>query len=88
MPMFYLHVCNGEGFAEDDEGSELPDLQAARARAITGLRDIMSSEMKQGLVNMASFIEIEDENHRLLATVEAQEAVTLRKERKGSPRRS
>lgn len=77
MPRFYLHVCNGDGFTPDEEGCDLPDIEAARITAVKGLRDIMASELKDGLLKTASFIEIEDENHRLLMTVSFSEAVAV-----------
>ena len=33
MPMFYLHIRDGDGLFEDPDGSDLPDLGAARAEA-------------------------------------------------------
>ena len=36
MPLFFFHVCNGNGFVEDEEGRDLPDEAAARAIAIVG----------------------------------------------------
>ncbi len=77
MPLFYLHVCNGDGFTEDEEGHALPDLAAARAAAIKGLRDIMSNELKDGSLNMASFIEIENEAHEWVMTVPFADAVSV-----------
>jgi hypothetical protein len=78
---FYLHVCNGNGFTEDEEGQELPDLAAARRVAIKGLRDIIASELQAGELNLGSFIEIENSRHEMVATVELEEAVRLRSER-------
>ena len=77
MPRYYLHVCNGDGFTQDEEGFELPDVHAARTKAVRCLRDIMASELKDGVLKTASFIEIEDENHELLLTVPFSEAVTV-----------
>lgn len=77
MPRFYFHVCNGSGFTEDDEGSELADLSEARANAIRGLRDIMATELKRGELNLGSFIEIEDEAHELVMTVPFADAVDV-----------
>ncbi len=77
MPRYFFHVCNGDGFTTDEEGLELPDVDAARATAVEGLRDIMASELKDGLLKTASFIEIEDETHELLLTVPFSEAVTV-----------
>lgn len=80
MPRFYLHVCNGSGFVEDEEGTELSGLDEARQKAIDGLRDIMATEMRRGEINMGSFIEIEGEDHRLLMTVPFLEAVRVTSE--------
>jgi hypothetical protein len=77
MPRYYFQVCNGDGFKTDEDGQDLPDIHAARATAITGLRDILASELKDGVLKMASFIEIEDENRALLMTVPFIEAVMV-----------
>ena len=81
MPRFYLHICNGDGFIEDEEGQELPDLKAARDEAIRGLRGVMSAELQDGQLNMASFIEIEDDEHHLMMTVQFMDAVDIRTDR-------
>ena len=77
MPRFYFHVCNGTGFVQDEEGQELPDVQSARLSAVQGLRDIMASELKDGLLKTASFIEIENSQRELLMTVPFSEAVAV-----------
>lgn len=77
MSRFYLHVCNGDGFTEDEEGRELASVADARKMAIYGLRGIMAEELKIGELNMASFIEIEDEDHELIMTVPFAEAVNV-----------
>lgn len=81
MPLFYLHLCNGSGFTEDTEGAEFADLAAAKVAAIASLRDIMAAELKEGSMNMASFIEIEGEDHQLLTTVQFVDAVDIRTDR-------
>ncbi len=88
MPRFYLHVCDGKLFAEDEEGVELHDIEAARRQAIVGLRDIMSAEMKDGQINMAAFVEIEDENHQLVMTVPFLDAVEVLTRHYRRPRNS
>ena len=75
MPIFYLHVCDGGGFVEDLEGQDHPTLEAARTTAVERLRDILSREHRSGGLNLASFIEIEDESHTLVATVSFEDAV-------------
>lgn len=80
MPRFYFHLCNGSGFNEDTEGQEFPDEAAARKEAVRGLRDVSAGEMMRGEMNVGSFIQIEDENHNLLMTVEFGEAVRVSNE--------
>jgi hypothetical protein len=79
MPLFYLHVCDGDGFNEDEEGHNLPDLEAARAAAIRGARDLMAEEMRRGELNPASFIEVEDSNHNHLFTLLFSDAYRVMK---------
>ena len=75
MPKFYLHLCNGTGFTEDQRGSEFADVNAAREAALAGLREVISAEVKEGGLNTASFIEIEDESHTLVTTLTFDEAI-------------
>ena len=78
MPRFYLHICDGVGFVEDTEGHELPNVDAARLKAIEGARDLIASEVRDGVMNLSSFIEVEDEDHTHLFTLSFGEAVTIR----------
>jgi hypothetical protein len=77
MPRFYMHISNGRGFLEDQEGIELADEDAARAEALAGARDLMAGELRNGELDLSSFIEVEDEAHRLLFTLHFSEAVKL-----------
>lgn len=81
MSLFYFHVCNGHGLIEDEEGQELPDLEAARAVATRGARDIMAGEMRHGTLDLSSFIEIEDMDHQLVYTLGFEDAVDLTQRR-------
>ena len=86
MALFYLHLCNGSGFVPDDEGQDLFDLDEARRTAVASLRDVLAGEVRQGNINTGSFIEIEDEHHRHVATVHFAEAVEVTSETARSPR--
>lgn len=78
MPRYYLHICNGIGFVEDTEGQELPNAEAARESAIKGARDLIASEVRDGVMNLSSFIEVEDENREHLFTLSFSEAVQVK----------
>jgi hypothetical protein len=77
VPVFYLHVRNGIGFVEDVEGHELADAAAAREVAIRSARDLMASEIRDGEMNLSSFIEVEDADHRHLFKLSFAEAVKI-----------
>jgi hypothetical protein len=87
VPTFYFHLSDADGFFEDEDGRELSDAEEAYKEALRGLRDLMAGGMQSGEVNLASFIEIEDESHELIATVFVQDAVRLTDQRGRSPRR-
>jgi hypothetical protein len=77
MARYYFHLSNGNGFVPDEEGQEHPDLEAARAAAVRSARSIMASDVQRGLLDLSSFIEIEDGAHRLVHTLTFEDAVDL-----------
>jgi hypothetical protein len=89
MPRYYFHVCNGNGFTEDEEGQDLPDLDAARSVAIKAARDIMASDVMRGMLDLSSFIEIEDADKKLVHTLGFEQAVDMaERHRKAQQRRT
>ena len=87
MPKFYLHVGDGSGFVEDEEGQDYVDLPAAQKAATEGLRDILAGGLRNGDLNTASFIEIEDAHHELVATVSFEEVVRMTSKAPSRPSR-
>ena len=77
MPRYYMHSCNGNGFSEDRRGIELPDREAAMRKAVEVARDVMASDVRSGLLDLTSFIEVEDEDHKSIFTLTFMEAVTI-----------
>ena len=78
MPLYYLHISDGAGFVEDEEGQQLADDEAARAQAIAAARDIMAAELREGALDLGTFIEVENEKREWLFTITFAEAVTIR----------
>lgn len=79
MPHYYFNICNGDGFTPDEEGCDLPDAEAARRRAVEGARSIMSSEVRDGRLDLSSFIEVEigEAERRLLFTLTFADALDM-----------
>ena len=74
---YFMHICNGNGFVEDEEGIELPDDEAARSKAIAAARDVMAADLRDGQLDLTSFIEVEDEAHNLLFSITFGDAITV-----------
>ena len=60
MPRFYFHLHNDLDVI-DDEGLELPDLAAAREKAIESAHDIACACIKKGELNLEHYILVTDE---------------------------
>lgn len=67
MPIFYLHIATRQTIIEDDEGTDVADLAAARVEAIKDARGLMSAAILQGRDISSRHIEICDAHgHHLL----------------------
>ena len=47
MPQYYFHIRQSDLLLEDPDGTELPDIQAARLVAIEGVRDLVAERLRQ-----------------------------------------
>jgi hypothetical protein len=83
MPRYFFHICNGNGFVEDEEGCELPDEAAAHEQAVEGARDVMSGDLRTGELDLTSFIEVEDAGHNLVFTLVFADAVEIKAQQDG-----
>jgi len=77
MACYHLHITNGGGYSEDLEGQELPDLDAARAAAIEGVRSLLSEEVRHGQIDLSGRIDIADADGTILLSVPFCDAVEL-----------
>jgi hypothetical protein len=65
MPRFFFNIRDGHDFDEDDEGVELPDVDAARAEALATVEELRGELRDAGNIEL----EITDESGRRLLTV-------------------
>ena len=75
MPRFYFNIITGGGPLIDFEGTELADLEHARAEAIADARALMSTAMIDGYTIFGRSIEIRDEAGDLLLVLPFTDAV-------------
>jgi hypothetical protein len=66
MSRFYFHLRDGDQLVTDDEGTDLPDLFAAKREAILCARELVAEAIKSGKRRVPEFLIIADETGREL----------------------
>jgi hypothetical protein len=69
MNRFYFHIKQGEQIVHDDEGLELPNIDAAKNEAIRGARDILSDAIKSGSSKVPEALLVADDSGQTVAFV-------------------
>lgn len=75
MPRFFFRARKGQDLLPDVEGTDLPDLAAARADAVTSLQQLAAERAHGGAISDLQAIEITDEAGQVLATVSFHDAL-------------
>ena len=78
MPRYLFHVYNDE-ISLDDEGRDLPDLEAARRHAILAARGLMRDGLEAGSINLSHYIAVENEQGERVLTVTFGDALEVRR---------
>jgi hypothetical protein len=77
MPRFYFHLYNDTDVSDQD-GVELPDLEAARAHAMTMARfEVSEAAKRDGRIILSHRIDVEDGDAAVLASVHFRDAVQV-----------
>jgi hypothetical protein len=77
MPLYFFNVYNDD-VTLDDEGAELVDDEAARARGIKEVRALAAETVAHGHFFGHHRIEVTDADLRVIATIRFDEAVEVR----------
>ena len=77
MPRYFFHL-HDDVVAHDEEGTDLPDLAAARLHAIHGARGIIADQVKRGHFTLSHHIRIVGAERGEALTVAFGDAVDVR----------
>jgi hypothetical protein len=80
MPRFFFHLHNRIGAVPDEEGQELPGLEAATSVAVQNIRSILAEDARTGVIDLKGRVDIADERGQVRATVRYAEAVQVKPE--------
>lgn len=78
MPRYRFHIDNAHGPVRDEEGTVLPDEDAARTFALNSIRSIVADEAGDGLIDLTGRIDVEDDDGNACLTVMFRDAFELR----------
>lgn len=77
MARYHLHIYCDDSFAEDQEGIECPNLEAAKAEAMKGARSILADDLMQGRVDLRGRIDVADDTGSVVETIRFEDAVEI-----------
>ena len=69
MPRYFLNIRDADQLFENPDGSEWPDLRAAKAEAVAAGCEIAAERLRAGKAPGARHFEIRDDAGRMLARV-------------------
>ena len=80
MPRYFTDTTNGTLYARDEEGSDFPDLEAARQEAVSALSEVARFCLQRG-DSKSVVVKVRDEE----GTVRFQAALTLSEQWMNAP---
>lgn len=76
MPRYFFHL-HDDIDASDEEGVDLPDVQAARAYAIENAREVAGESIANGCLDLDHFILVTGANGAAVLQVRFGDAITV-----------
>jgi hypothetical protein len=77
VSMFFFHVRTGERFARDEEGIDLPDLDAARQEATASVREIVANAILAGEPVGDRAVHVVDQTDALVFAIQFRDVIRL-----------
>lgn len=75
MSRYYFHIYERGALIRDEEGSECPDLEAAKREAMASAADLARQALARGEPADGLCVEIRDEEDRILAGLTIREVL-------------
>jgi len=77
MPLYHFNLLDDSGPLPDEEGRELPSLEAARSEGIRGARSIIADEVLEGRVDLRARIDITDGAGNILVAIPFADTIEI-----------
>jgi len=77
VAIYYMHLRNSTDELLDSEGIDLRDMDAVRKSVMNAARDILSGDLRNGLVDLRYRIDAEDELGKIVYTLAFKHAFSI-----------
>ena len=77
MPLYFFNIYD-DIVTVDDEGLELPNVEAARLHAVAGARDLIATQVRHGYMIRSHWIDVADRQGQILFSVKFADAVDIK----------
>ena len=76
VPRFFFHVLD-DAVSRDDEGLDLPDLEAARMEALAGMRGMICAQVMKGRLILNLRVDVQEDGGGTVLSLTFGDAVTI-----------
>ncbi|HUE78067.1 MAG TPA: hypothetical protein VMN38_00345 [Sphingomicrobium sp.] len=77
MARYFMHLRDGTEQILDPEGLEFPTVEALRKAVLVSARDLMTGDVREGVIDLRFRIDVEDESGVIIYTLPFKHAVNI-----------
>ena len=77
MARYFMHLRDGTEQLLDPEGLEFPTIEALRKAVLVSARDLMTGDVREGVIDLRFRIDAEDEDGVIVYTLPFKHAVSI-----------
>ena len=77
MARYFLHLRDGTEQILDPEGLEFPSVDAVRKATLIAARDLMTGDIRTGVIDFRFRIDVEDEAGEIIYTLPFKHAINI-----------
>ena len=77
MARYFMHLRDGTEQILDPEGQDFPSVEAVRKAALVSARDLMTGDIREGVLDLRFRIDVEDDNGEIVYTLPFKHALNI-----------
>src|SRR5829696_1043878 len=74
---YFMHLRDGTEQILDPEGLEFPNIEALRKAVLVSARDLMTGDIREGVIDLRFRIDVEDEGGTIIYSLPFKHAVNI-----------